>query len=157
MISIRNVRDEFNSHEVFEFYSDCMYMSNWKSFTQLAYKYIKRKDIYIYGYLIDQQIVGTIVVEIHSDRTAQIKGIAVNSKNRRHGIGKSLVDYVCHSLLITHLYAETDDDAVEFYRHCQFETENFIKEYESGECKRYKCILSIDKLINEERLCLKKT
>ena len=37
--------------------------------------------------------------------------------------------------------AETDDGAVGFYQKCGFETEAFMKTYNTGEYQRHKCIL----------------
>ena len=59
---------------------------------------------------------------------------------RKNGIGKSMINAIQKRYKMK-IKAETDDDAVEFYRKCGFETETFMKTYNTGEYQRYKCIL----------------
>ena len=40
---------------------------------------------------------------------------------------------------IKEFFAETDDDAVMFYRRCGFQTDEFYKTYNTYKAKRYKC------------------
>lgn len=54
-------------------------------------------------------------------------------------MASKLIDYVIENLNVKILFAETDDDAVEFYKKYGFKTE-FIKD---KEYTRYKCVLVI--------------
>jgi len=99
----------------------------------------RREDLHLYGWLENDEILGTCGVEVHSDCVV-IRGIAVDPNFRKRGIGKAMITAVQQKYKQT-VKAETDDGAVEFYRKCGFETEGFIKTYSNGECKRYKCVL----------------
>lgn len=138
MSSIQSIKDQFNTPEVFEVFPDCMYMPTWEKFNKHAIEYISKTTINIFGFFEDKRIVGIIVIDQPIDEIAEIRGIAVDSEYRKHGIGKQLVQHVCNELSTPVLIAETDDDAVDFYNHCGFKTEGFMK---NGEYKRYKCIL----------------
>ena len=116
-------------------------MPTWDKFISLANEYMSSETTKIFGYYCDNQVIGIIVISQNQDESHEIKGIAVNSKFRKHGIGKRLIHYVCDELPISMLLAETDDDAVGFYRRCGFETQAFIRTFDSGECWRYRCIL----------------
>ena len=98
-----------------------------------------REDLILYGWLENNEILGVCGVEVGRDWVA-ILNIAVDSNIRKQGIGKAMITAVQkkHKMAIK---AETDDDAVGFYQNCGFETEEFIKFYDNGECRRYKCVL----------------
>ena len=145
MSSIRNIKNSFNTPEMFAVFSECMFMPTWENFTSKAKDFINQTTISIFGWFIGDLIVGIIVVDKLSDEKTEIKGIAVDVGHRKHGIGKQLVQYVCLNLSLSILYAETDDDAILFYKRCGFETEEFIKIINDGEYKRYKCTLCTSK------------
>ena len=98
-----------------------------------------REDLRLYGWIENDEVLGVCGVEIHSDWVV-INNIAVNFSARKHGIGRAMIIAIQQKYQIT-VEAETDDDAIEFYRKCGFETEGFVKTYNDGECQRYKCIL----------------
>jgi len=102
----------------------------------------RRENWHLYGWLENGEILGTCGVEVHSDCVV-IRGIAVEPKARKRGIGKSMINAVQQKYKKT-VKAETDDGAVEFYRKCGFETEGFVKTYSNGECQRYKCVLHFE-------------
>ena len=55
------------------------------------------------------------------DDTAIINDIAVNSNFRGKGIGSKLVRFIFEQFEVNKIIAETDDDAVMFYKRCGFE------------------------------------
>ena len=107
-----------------------------------ATEFKNREDLHLYGWLENGEALGVCGIEIHSDWIV-IYNIAVNSNVRNCGIGKSMITALQQKYKTT-IKAETDDDAIEFYRKCGFETEAFIKVYADGECTRYKCVLYFD-------------
>lgn len=93
-----------------------------------------KKDII--GYFENGNLQGIICIEI-KDKT-EIKYIGVHKSNRNKGIGSRLIDYIRKK--VNHdIYAETDDDAIQFYSKYGFECESFVKFYKYKEIKRYKC------------------
>lgn len=99
----------------------------------------RREDLYLYGWLENNEILGVCGVEVHSD-WVMIHNIAVDPNTRKSGIGKAMI-IALQQKYKTIVKAETDDDAIEFYRKCGFETEGFTKTYNGAEWQRYKCVL----------------
>ncbi len=75
-----------------------------------------------------------------SDRSrCIITHIAVHPEWRGVGIGRRLIAFVRDDLRFGQLEAETDDDAVGFYRSCGFEIEPLGEKYPG--VQRYKCVV----------------
>ena len=72
------------------------------------------------------------------DDTAIINDIAVNSNFRGKGIGSKLVRFIFEQFEVNKIIAETDDDAVMFYKRCGFETDKIGTKFDTN---RYRCQL----------------
>ena len=103
-----------------------------------AEKYSADKNIFVYACKIDSVYAGIVVLKTEND-TAEILDIAVKPKYRKHGIGKSLIDFIFTQFPIDNITAETDDEAVGFYKRCGF-TITSVGEF--CDTKRYFCNLS---------------
>lgn len=99
----------------------------------------RREDMGLYGWIENDDIVGVCGIVIHSSYI-EINNIAVAPNVRKHGIGKAMIAALQQKYETT-IKAETDDDSVEFYQRCGFETNAFIKAYDTGEYRRYDCVL----------------
>ncbi len=141
MNRIVDLRNRFISQQVYEIYSACMYMPTWEKFSEQANLLINDDLVSILGYIHKNNIIGVLVIQKGTQQRAVIKGIAVNALYRQKGIGRQLVESVFQSFKVKSLFAETDDDAIVFYRHCGFEIEDIVKVYENKEYQRYKCTL----------------
>lgn len=140
---IEDIKDRFNTPEAFSTFLDCMYRPTWEKFNKRALEYINSPTVSIFGYLDDQCIAAIIAIDKRQGKSAEIRGVSVHPAYRNRGIGRQLVQYACDQLALTKLYAETDDDAVDFYKHCGFQTKAFFREGESGNYRRYQCVLRI--------------
>ena len=140
MGEIKNIKSHFDTPEMYNVFSNCLYMPTWDKFISEANEYMNNEAVNIFGYYKDNRIIGIIVIK-NKNEMFEIKGIAVDSEFRKNGIGKKLIQYVCDELSISMLIAETDDDAVGFYKHCGFEAQKFTRTGDNGEYIRYKCIL----------------
>jgi ribosomal protein S18 acetylase RimI-like enzyme len=58
------------------------------------------------------------------DGTIGIRSIAVAAASRNRGLGRTLIDALAERACAKRVVAETDDDAVGFYRRCGFAVEN---------------------------------
>jgi len=83
-------------------------------------------------------LVGIVGLLPRADHT-QIRHIAVRNGYRREGIGKRLIQHACSLCEGSQLTAETDKDAVGFYRKCGFSVESLGEKYPGTE--RFKCTL----------------
>lgn len=82
MHSIISIKDIFNNIDILDVYSDCMYMPNREKLINRAIEYMNNELIYIFGCYEDSKIVGVIVIELLYNKTAEIKGIAVDNEYR---------------------------------------------------------------------------
>lgn len=105
---------------------------------KIALEYSKNENIHAIACFNDDVMIGFIVVDKISDKAFEIVDIAVNENYRKQGIASKLIDYVIDQFDIKILYAETDDDAVNFYKKYGFSAKLINKR---GEFNRYKCKL----------------
>lgn len=87
------------------------------------------------GYFVGGNLAGVIGLEI-SRTSVTIQHISVLPNYQSNGIGKQLVQYVMKHFSPKALSAETDEDAVGFYRAMGFE----CSDYEGKHGKRYRCV-----------------
>ena len=144
MIQIVNIRGQFLSKAVYEVYAPCMYEPTWEKFCGKAEKFFQNDHIVLLGAVEDNAVLGVIVLELHGG-AAEIIGIAVLASHRQRGIGRQMVQFTMGLPNIRQLYAETDDDAVAFYRSCGFRIDAHTETFPDGEVIRYQCALQAQK------------
>jgi ribosomal protein S18 acetylase RimI-like enzyme len=72
--------------------------------------------------------------------TIGIRSIAVAPAWRKRGLGRTLLDALAERAAASTVVAETDDDAVGFYRHCGFVVEDAPPKFGRA---RYWCVHEI--------------
>ncbi|MDN9012761.1 GNAT family N-acetyltransferase [Brevibacillus laterosporus] len=98
-------------------------------------KYLELLNRKLYSFELEGEIVGCIGIEMISDKECEIKHIAVSSGQRGKGIGSKMINYVSDTYSV--IYAETDHDAVDFYRNYGFEVTSLGEKYPGVE--RFLC------------------
>lgn len=86
----------------------------------------------------NEHLVGIIGISIEN-KLVTINHLAILNVYRDNGIAKSLVYYVAKSFQSQKIIAETDDEAIGFYRALKFNCESFDWQYG----RRYKCELDV--------------
>lgn len=126
------------SEEAFEVYSPCMYKPAFDDYEKKMRSYLADRNVKIY--LCDDNgcTAGMLVTEL-SDGILEIKGISVAEPYRKRGIGKGMILFALDECGTDSIRAQTDGDAVGFYRSCGFTAERTVKEYPDGVCVRYDC------------------
>lgn len=142
-MKVVDLKSGFISSQAYDIYSECMYMATWEKFCKQAKLLISDDLVSIFGVIHNSDIIGVIAIRKVNSQSAEIKGIAVNASYRQRGIGRRLIESVFQNMHIKFLYAETDDDAISFYKHCGFKAEVNVKVYENIEYRRYKYTLEI--------------
>ena len=100
-----------------------------------AEKYIKRPNTHIYACRDGGKYIGIVVLEVVGTN-ATVLDIAVDEACRKQGIGSALLSFVFDKFNISELTAETDDDAVGFYKKFGLTVTEIQTVYDT---KRYLC------------------
>ena len=93
------------------------------------------------GYEEDGDPVACIGIETTAPGTAVIQQLVVARHARGKGLGSSLIRDTCQILALRRVTAETDRDAVEFYRRCGFKICSLGEKYPGVE--RFLCELRL--------------
>lgn len=103
--------------------------------------YIQSSNQQLFGFMKEDNIIGCIGVEINLN-LCEIKHIAVSPKERGNGIGSKMINFLCEKYSFTSIVAETDTDAVEFYRNFVFKITSLGEKYPGVE--RFHCEFKIN-------------
>ena len=135
------------SEEAFSIYAPCMYQPTYEDYKALMEKFLSDPSVKIFVCDMDGEKAGILVLkEIEAAEgsetgvEAEILGIAVRKDLRGKGIGKEMVCQVMEAEHLKKITAQTDDDAIGFYRKSGFEAERVVIEYPNGSVVRYNCI-----------------
>lgn len=134
---IENIKNCLNNIDTLHIIAQSMYMPTEDKINALVNKYLKNQDIIVYGYTVENQVQGIIVLEVTDINNIVILNIAVDRIMQFKGIGRNLIEYSIRTFKPETLIAETDDDAIDFYKKCGFEIMSIGKKY--GNSNRYEC------------------
>ncbi|MGY4795676.1 GNAT family N-acetyltransferase [Lysinibacillus fusiformis] len=102
--------------------------------------YIENTERVLYGYTIEQDLVGCIGIVKGEANRCEIKHIAVSPAFRGKGIGREMIRYVEEYHAFSSIYAETDQEAVLFYKNLGFHITSLGEKYPGVE--RFACLLT---------------
>lgn len=91
----------------------------------------------LYGMVSEEEIVGIVGCTQQEEGTVVIRHLAVKPECRGAGFGRGLILELIQKLEPTTLIAETDEEAVEFYRSIGFIIESLGEKYPGVE--RFRC------------------
>lgn len=115
----------------------CVYKPTKNKLDRIINDYLKNTNMEFYCLKI-QDIMGIIGI-LKRKNNIEIKHIAVSKNRRKMGIGKKLINTIRAKYKNKTIFAETDDETVEFYRKCGFNIINLGEKYPN--IVRYKCII----------------
>jgi len=93
----------------------------------------------LYGYELESEVAGCIGIEFLSPKHCEIKHIAVSPNDRGIGIGTKMISFIWEKHSLSFMFAETDKDAVNFYKNYGFKITSLGEKYPGVE--RFQCIL----------------
>lgn len=94
----------------------------------------------LYGYDLESEFAGCIGIEFLSPKCCEIKHIAVSPNHREVGIGSKMISFILEKYSLSFMFAETDKDAVNFYKNYGFKITSLGEKYPGVE--RFRCILN---------------
>ncbi|XEC94322.1 GNAT family N-acetyltransferase [Paenibacillus tarimensis] len=138
MVYLKQV-EEFSA-DVTSVMAQCIYNpdSEKMSRTVKAYKEDPLRSVYAYYEEMESEAAAIIGLRlIPEEKFAVILHVAVDHKYREKGIGRKLIDEIISLHDIRTIEAETDKDAVHFYRACGFSVRSLGEKYPGVE--RFLC------------------
>lgn len=123
-------------------YMDCMYLPSEKKFQDKVYAWLNNSNVRIFAGFYEEKIVGLMVVSLEKYPSAELIGISVDRNYRKCGIGSWMIGQLKNACNISMVHAETDDDAVEFYRKNRFKITAFNRTFDNTSVLRYRCCLN---------------
>ena len=131
------------TQEAYAVYRQCMYKPDYESYKRKINDYFSDKNTKIFISLNEEKIVGMLVLTLNGDNTAEIIGIAVHGSYQKQGIGSFMIRESAKKMNLHRILAETDDDAVGFYKNIGFDITKEVKHYDNGSVDRYHCLLPL--------------
>jgi len=125
--------------QVYGIYRHCMYMPTQEKFSRKVNAYLGDGSVKVFACLYCGEIRGVIAVSFTEPRKAEILGIATDPALRGRGIGSYMIKQLIEEYGLAFIYAETDDDAVGFYRKNRFAVRAFSEDYDGQTVVRYQC------------------
>ncbi|MFC0472490.1 GNAT family N-acetyltransferase [Halalkalibacter kiskunsagensis] len=135
-----NITSKTITPEVSELLS---YATSEAKIVQSYENYVKFPDHVLYGFEYGRKIVGCIGIKLLGRDKIEIVHIAVAPNLRGNRIGSKMIEFICNEHSPKILYAETDNDAVDFYIKFGFKITNLGEKYPGVE--RFLCEYEIIK------------
>lgn len=135
--------DWLETREAFEIYAPCMYEPSFEKYIEEISTMRENSAVRIFACADGENFTGIIVYKTYDFITSEILGIAVKDKYRGNGIGTGLIHTTAEFLNASCVIAQTDENAVGFYRKAGFFASPFTKHFPDGDATRYRCILQI--------------
>ena len=125
--------------KTYEIYRHCMFMPTEEKFHKKMDAFLADHAVKIFA-CYDQGVpVGVMVISFVEGKKIEILGIAVETSARNKGIGSYMIKQLANDSGVISVYAETDKDAVGFYRKNSFEVTEFSEIYDGEAVVRYRC------------------
>ena len=128
--------------QTYEIYKHCMFMPTEEKFNIKVDQYLNDHSVKIFACFEQNKILGVMVGSFIEQKKIEIIGIAVDASVRGKGVASYMINQVVNNYGLLSVYAETDNDAVGFYRNNDFKIVEFSETYGNETVVRYKCELT---------------
>lgn len=118
-ISFADVKASLWQPEVLALLKPSVYNPTPERLKSRAEKYSADKRTNVYACKTGGVYAGIVVLKTENG-TAEILDIAVKPEYRKHGIGRKLINFIFNRFPVDTIIAETDDEAIGFYKRCGF-------------------------------------
>ncbi len=137
-----NIKDRIYDSAVRKIMAQSAFDQTEEAMDRKAEEFIRHVSWQLYGWIEDEEIVGICGFVVYRDYI-EILNIAVAQHAQRKGIGSRMIAKLWNEHKKT-IKAETDDDAVDFYRKCGFSTTEISK----YNVRRWTCVLKGKQVIS---------
>lgn len=134
--SICDIKEIITEPDILKLLAPSVYNPTEERLLNRAKKYQEDEETNVYVYKEDNEYKGIVVFEIVNN-SATILDIAVKPEYQGQGTGSKLIDFIFNSFNAQNITAETDDDAIGFYKKYGFTVADTKAEFDT---KRYVCV-----------------
>ena len=134
--SICDIKEIITEPDILKLLAPSVYNPTEERLLNRAKKYQEDEETNVYVYKEDNEYKGIVVFKIINN-SATILDIAVKPEHRGQGIGSKLIDFIFNQFSVEAVVAETDDDAIGFYKKYGFSVVDTKVEFDT---KRYVCV-----------------
>ena len=134
--SICDVKEIITEPDILKLFAPSVYNPTEERLLNRAKKYQEDENVNIYAYKEDGRYKGIVIFKTINN-SATILDIAVKPEHRGQGIGSKLIGFIFDSFNAQNITAETDDDAIGFYKKYGFAVADTKVEFDT---KRYICV-----------------
>ena len=134
--SICDVKEKLSDSAILDLLPPSVFNQTPERQLSRAEKYQADDNTSVYAYSENGEYKGIVVFKI-KEQTVEILDIAVKPEYQGKGIGSRLIDYIFSKFSINKIIAETDDEAIGFYKKYGFTVIDTRVEIYT---KRYTCV-----------------
>jgi ribosomal protein S18 acetylase RimI-like enzyme len=109
---------------------------------QTIAQYESDSNMWLFGYESEDVMVGIIGFRLSDNQEMTLTHLAVEPESRGVGFGRGMILEIIEEMNPTRIVAETDEEAVEFYRRNGFVINSLGEKYPGVE--RFRCTYEID-------------
>jgi ribosomal protein S18 acetylase RimI-like enzyme len=136
--SLINLKPQVDDPSVRELLSFCIGFPTPAKLEIICERYRTEEARYLFGFQEEGHVIACLGFRLESLHQAVINCIAVAASHRRQGIGEALLQAVSTQFKLQSLVAETDMEAVGFYKRCGFDVTSLGEVYPGTE--RFRCV-----------------
>ena len=133
---ITDIKNYLCDKSVYSLLAPSVFNPTFERLLSRAEKYQADNKTSVFAYSENGEYKGIIVFKI-KEQTAEILDIAVKPEYQGKGIGSMLIDYLFTRFAVNKITAETDDDAIGFYKKYGFAVVDITVKFDA---KRYICV-----------------
>ena len=130
-----DIKDRLGESNMLRVWAYSVYEATPERMAQKAKEYLENVAQQLYGWFSNKTLLGVCGFIIHADKV-EITNISVAEDARSRGVGSAMISSLQKMYKLT-ITAETDDDAIGFYRKCGFNATAFQKHG----VQRWNCVL----------------
>ncbi|MDP5275306.1 GNAT family N-acetyltransferase [Chengkuizengella axinellae] len=135
-----NIKNRIEQPTIIELLAFCAGSSS-DRVEQTVEDYKEQNELELYGFEAEGKVIGIIGYRMHENQM-ELKHIAVSPEQRYKGIGSLMINAMMNLTKSDQVIAETDDDAVDFYRSSGFTIYSLGEKYPGVE--RYRCEFEVE-------------
>jgi len=133
-----DIKEKITNPEILNILAACVFDNSDKGMAKKAEEYKQHEEWLFYGWQENEKIVGVCGYKVHPAKI-EILSIATSTEAQGQGIGSRMIIALQEKYNLP-LEAETDDDAIGFYKKRGFATTPF----EKHGVRRWTCLLPVN-------------